>query len=163
MSQDPDWPIRVAAFDALQRLVHQHGEVLPWNVINEGFTYQGERLLFANRPRGIFWPRQMRESALSIKTNVPREGRVARYDELHSDEGFLYRFEGTDIDGRDNRRLVRAMELDAPLGMLRRSPSCARAATPWKNDTSASARPADPSRPVDRATPPNGEATCPNG
>lgn len=115
MHQDPDWPIRVAAFDALQRRVRQYGEVLPWELIDEGFTYQGETLHFANRARGIFWPRQMRETALSIKTTVPRQGREARYDDLFSDEGFLYRFQGTDVEGRDNRRLVRAMELDAPL------------------------------------------------
>jgi putative restriction endonuclease len=95
--------------------VQQYGEVLPWELIDAGFSYQGETLHFANRARGIFWPRQMRETALSIKTTVPRQGREARYDDLHSDEGFLYKFQGTDVEGRDNRRLVRAMELDAPL------------------------------------------------
>jgi putative restriction endonuclease len=115
MHQDPDWPIRIAAINALQRLVQQYGEVLPWELIDAGFSYQGETLHFANRARGIFWPRQMRETALSIKTTVPRQGREARYDDLHSDEGFLYKFQGTDVEGRDNRRLVRAMELDAPL------------------------------------------------
>lgn len=115
MHQDPDWPIRVAAFNALERLVHQYGEVLPWEIINAGFPYQGETLHFANRARGIFWPRHMRETALSIKTTVPRQGRETRYEDLDSDEGFLYRFQGTDVEARDNRRLVRAMELDAPL------------------------------------------------
>lgn len=115
MSLDPDWPIRNAAFQALRRLVERHGEVLPWEAIDEGFSYGGETLKFANRARGIFWPRQMREAALSIKTTVPRQGREARYDDLHSDEGFHYRFQGTDVASRDNRRLTRARELDAPL------------------------------------------------
>ncbi|GEN05873.1 putative restriction endonuclease [Myxococcus fulvus] len=115
MSPDSDWPIRVAAINALQERVRRHGDVLPWEVIDAGFTYKGETLHFANRARGIFWPRQMRETALSIKTTVPRQGREARYDDLPSDEGFDYRFQGEDVDGRDNRRLVRAMELDAPL------------------------------------------------
>ncbi|NTX08077.1 HNH endonuclease [Myxococcus sp. CA040A] len=115
MTQDPDWPIRVAAITALQQRVRQYGEVLPWDVIDAGFTYRGETLHFANRARGIFWPRQMSESALSIKTTVPRQGREARYDDLPSDEGFEYKFQGEDVEGRDNRRLVRAMELDAPL------------------------------------------------
>ncbi|WAM26804.1 HNH endonuclease [Myxococcus sp. NMCA1] len=78
-NQDIDWPIR----------------------------YQGETLNFANRARGIFWPRHMRETALSIKTTVPRQGREARYDDLRSNEGFQYRFQGTDVASRDNRRLAR--------------------------------------------------------
>ncbi|WP_225888446.1 hypothetical protein [Myxococcus xanthus] len=57
-NQDLDWPIRVAAMNALQHLVRQHGEVLSWDVIARGFTYQGETLNFANRARGIFWPRR---------------------------------------------------------------------------------------------------------
>ncbi|CAM4290179.1 MULTISPECIES: HNH endonuclease [Myxococcus] len=114
-NQDLDWPIRVAAMNALQHLVRQHGEVLSWDVIARGFTYQGETLNFANRARGIFWPRHMRETALSIKTTVPRQGREARYDDLRSNEGFQYRFQGTDVASRDNRRLVRGMEWDVPL------------------------------------------------
>lgn len=117
MHRDPDWPIRLAAFDALNQLVRRHGEALPWDAINQGFSFNGETLYFANRARGIFWPRQMQETALSIKTTVPRQGRVARYDDedVASDGAFRYRFQGTDIDARDNRRLMRAMELDAPL------------------------------------------------
>ena len=115
MHQDIDWPIRVAAMDALQRLVRQYGEVLPWELIDAGFPYQGETLHFANRARGIFWPRHMRETALSIKTTVPRQGREARYDDLRSNDEFQYRFQGTDVESRDNRRIVRGMEWDVPL------------------------------------------------
>jgi putative restriction endonuclease len=84
MHQDPDWPIRIAAINALQRLVQQYGEVLPWELIDAGFSYQGETLHFANRARGIFWPGRC------AKRRCPSRP-------------------------RDNRRLVRAMELDAPL------------------------------------------------
>ncbi|WP_228565334.1 hypothetical protein [Myxococcus sp. AB036A] len=37
-NQDLDWPIRVAATNALQHLVRRHGEVLSWDVIARGFT-----------------------------------------------------------------------------------------------------------------------------
>ncbi|RKG77432.1 HNH endonuclease [Corallococcus exercitus] len=114
---DNDQAIRLAAFNALQALVDLYGEVLSWDRIAEGFQLHGEQHLFANRTRGIFWPRQMQETALSIKTTVPRGSRVARYDDdnVASDGAFLYKFQGTDIEGRDNRRLMRAQQLDAPL------------------------------------------------
>ncbi|NPD27407.1 HNH endonuclease [Corallococcus exiguus] len=114
---DNDQAIRLAAFNALQALVERHGEVLPWEIIAEGFQLHGEQHLFANRTRGIFWPRQMQETALSIKTTVPRGSRVARYDDdnIASDGAFLYKFQGTDAEARDNRRLLRAQQLDAPL------------------------------------------------
>nr|WP_253895050.1 HNH endonuclease [Corallococcus exercitus] len=101
----------------MQALVERHGEVLSWDRIAEGFQLHGEQHLFANRTRGIFWPRQMQETALSIKTTVPRGSRVARYDDdnVASDGAFLYKFQGTDIEGRDNRRLMRAQQMDAPL------------------------------------------------
>ncbi|RKH43010.1 HNH endonuclease [Corallococcus sicarius] len=114
---DNDQAIRLAAFKALEGLVERYGDVLPWEVIQEGFTLHGEQHLFANRTRGIFWPRQMQQTALSIKTTVPRGSRVARYDDdnVASDGAFLYKFQGTDVEARDNRRLVRAQRLDAPL------------------------------------------------
>lgn len=115
MSLDPDWPIRTAAFQALRRLVDLRGEVLRWEDIDAGFRYGDEQLKFANRARGIFWPRHMTGSALSIKTTVPRQGREARYEDLQSGESFLYRFQGTDLESRDNRRLLLAKDWDAPL------------------------------------------------
>jgi putative restriction endonuclease len=117
VTSDPDWPIRIAAFSALQAMVKRHGEVLRWEVIDRGFPYQGEILHFANQARGIFWPRQMRDSALSIKTTVPRKGRTARYDDedVASDGAFLYRFQGSSIESRDNQRVVRARDAQAPL------------------------------------------------
>lgn len=115
MHQDPDWPIRSAAFDAIRRLVALHGDELPWSAIAKGFKYRGEKIYFIGRARGIFRPRQMRGAALSIKTTVPREGREARYDDLSSDDGFFYRFQGKNPDARDNRLLSLARGLDTPL------------------------------------------------
>lgn len=114
---DPDAGIRMAAFEQLHALVAVHGPVLPWELIAEGFTCRGEPLLFANKTRGIFRPRQMQGAALSIKTTVPRAGRDARYDDqVASDEGyFVYRFQGSDPDDWDNRLLYGAHRDRLPL------------------------------------------------
>lgn len=112
---DPDAEIRLVAFDALRSLVARHGEILPWEVIAEGFQHRGERILFANRARGIFRPKQMTAGALSIKTTVPKAGRVARYDDLAVEGGFVYHFQGTDPDTFDNNALEYSASLDAPM------------------------------------------------
>ncbi len=112
---DPDLEIRLAAFDGLRTLVRRYGEILPWEVIAEGFQFRGERVLFANRARGIFRPKQMVAGALSIKSTIPKAGRVARYDDLTVEGGFVYRFQGTDPDAFDNNALEYSASLDAPM------------------------------------------------
>ena len=72
---DPDRRIRAAAFAAIEKLSREWGGQIPWEALREGFQADGERVLFANRAKGIFKPRQM-SAALSIKTTVPRSGRL---------------------------------------------------------------------------------------
>lgn len=112
---DPDFQIRLAAFRELSRLTSVHGPVLTWVQIAQGFyTEDAERYLFANRARGIFRPAQMRGAALSIKTTVPRTGRIARYDDEEGSVGeFRYRMQGEDPDFFDNRLLQIAHESQA--------------------------------------------------
>ncbi|MBN1207056.1 MAG: HNH endonuclease [Myxococcaceae bacterium] len=115
-STDPDWPIRQAAFQQLAELTRLHGALLPWDVLTQGFTFRGELLYFATKAEGIFRPRQMRGGALSIKTTVPRRGRIPRYEDLASDDGaFFYRFKGGDPGNHSNQLLARAKDLQAPL------------------------------------------------
>ena len=85
---DPDWPIRAAAFKAVERLSVEAGWRIPWGVIERGFEYRGERIRLASKALGIFKPRQM-SAALSIKTTKPRAGRPSWY----RDQGA-----GTDTD-----------------------------------------------------------------
>lgn len=113
--RDHDAELRAAALTAMQRIVTRHGPILPWNLIAEGFDFRGERVLFANRARGIFRPKRLAGAALSIKTTVPRDGRVARYDDLASDEAFVYRFQGDDPDAHDNVALEHAWTDRAPM------------------------------------------------
>jgi putative restriction endonuclease len=84
----------------------RHG-VLPWPLIREGFTFRREQVLVANQPRGIFWPAQLKTGALSVKTSVPRAGRLRRYDdEIGADAPyFRYAYQGDDASNRDNTAL----------------------------------------------------------
>ena len=75
---DPDHRIRAAAFVAISQLSRRFNDHVPWEAIGDGFSMAGERILFANRAKGIFKPKQM-SAALSIKTTVPRSGRTPWY------------------------------------------------------------------------------------
>ncbi len=106
LAGDPDWPIRMAAFAQLKLLVARHGPVLPWSIIETGFAVDGHSFLFANKSKGIFRPAGMRGGALSIKTIVPRQGKVGRYVDLATDEMFSYAFQDRGAEYHDNRLLL---------------------------------------------------------
>lgn len=119
---DPDRRIRGAAFAAIEKLSRQHGGQIPWQVIRVGFQAGGETVLFANRAKGIFKPRQM-SAALSIKTTVPRAGRSLWYRDQSvgatnlDDATGLLRYD-LSRGGREdptNRALQAAMRRGAPL------------------------------------------------
>ena len=94
---EQDVDIRLAAFDAIGKLVEKVGRPLPWSEIANGFVFGGETILFASKPRGIYKPKQLERGALSVKTPVPRIGRTARYDDLSMEaDSFLYKFQGND-------------------------------------------------------------------
>jgi len=111
-----DETIRVAAFAALNSIVGIYGQPLSWSEISQGFTLGGEKVLFANRARGIFKPAVMQRGVLSIKTTIPRIGRGARYADIHDDSGsFTYRLQGSDPNAHDNRRLRENYEDQSPI------------------------------------------------
>ena len=84
---DFDQRVRAAAFAAMEKLCLQGGGRVSWESINAGFEIDGQKILFANRARGIFKPRQL-EAALSVKTTFPRQGRQPWYrDQIFGDEG----------------------------------------------------------------------------
>lgn len=85
-----------------------------------GFYVQGEHILYANRAKGIFKPRQM-SAALSIKTTVPRVGRLSWYNDqgifvenLDQETGLL-RYDLARGDDPTNKALLLAMQRNAPL------------------------------------------------
>ena len=120
---DPDAPLRAAAFAAIEKLSRQRAGWVPWKDIEPGFrTARGEQVLFANRAKGIFKPRQM-SAALSIKTTVPRAGRSPWYRDqdfdstgLDRDTGLLrYDLARGGLNDPTNRALQAAWRRRAPL------------------------------------------------
>lgn len=109
---DTDMMIRIRAFDWLADQVDIHGDVLPRELLQEGFDFQGQRVPLIS-PQGIFKPRIM-DLPLSITTS-PR----SPYDDAFGREGFLhYRYRGTDPNHRDNVGLRQAFEKNRPLVYL---------------------------------------------
>ena len=76
-----DREIRDRAFEHVLVLARIH-QAIPWSEIERGFEFNGEKVHFATKARGIFKPRQMR-TLLSIKTVTPRPGRRVWYDDQH--------------------------------------------------------------------------------
>lgn len=113
-----DHEIRMAAFEHLRDLVRLH-ERLNWQVIEKGFWFNGEKVHFATRPKGIFKPRQMTH-LLSIRTVVPRPGRGIWYHDQERVHGQIfdaqdvvdYAFSGTNPLDSDNQLLLNAYKND---------------------------------------------------
>jgi putative restriction endonuclease len=111
---DIDWQVRLAAFSALSNLTRTYGGVLPWAVIDAGFQFEGQTFRFANQSKGIFRPAGMKDAALSVKTTVPRTG-APKYEDIATDDAFVYAFQSRGPEYHDNKLLCRAIELGTPL------------------------------------------------
>lgn len=104
-----DFAIRRAAFDWLEHQVAIHGDVLPRDVLVQGFDWQGERVPLLG-PKGIFKPRIL-NIPISIAT-IPS----GPYDDGYSPDGLLrYRYRGEDPNHSDNVGLRQAMRERIPL------------------------------------------------
>ncbi len=105
-----DFSVRRVAFEWLSAQVRLHGDVLPRNLLAQGFTLDGVRVPLLG-PQGIFKPQALPEIPLSI-TTVPS----GPYDDgFSSDNLLLYRYRGTDPRHRDNVGLREAMRRRVPL------------------------------------------------
>jgi putative restriction endonuclease len=118
-SLDVDWQLRLAALDSLRRITERSGGVITREQMTAGFHFEGERVPFALRARGIWKPARLgaNGAALSITTASIRRGVTPRYDDqIASDDGwFEYRYQGTDPGAADNRAVRRAKEVGRPL------------------------------------------------
>lgn len=105
-----DARVRAATFDWLTEQVLKYGDVLPRQVLAQGF-YLGEKRVPLVGPQGIFKPQILDEAPLSI-TTAP-EG---PYDDAFGSDGLLrYSYRGTDPNHRDNRWLRNSMSYRLPL------------------------------------------------
>ena len=115
-----DFKIREASRAAIQKIVQTRGtNILPWNVISEGFSVNEQKIFFVTKAAGIFKPKELKDgAALSIKTVLPsRTGREAPYNDAELSDGlFSYRFERS---GRDNHLLIEAHRNCIPLIFFR--------------------------------------------
>jgi putative restriction endonuclease len=118
-SLDQDWQLRLAAFDALRRLTEPTGGVVTRDQMTAGFAFEGTRIPFALRARGIWKPAFLGRdgAALSITTASIRRGVTRRYDDqIGSDDNwFEYRYQGNDPRAPDNRAVRKAHVLGRPL------------------------------------------------
>lgn len=113
MPMDPelfDALVRRAAFDWVKSQVTRYGgDVLPRDLLKEGFEFQGHRIRLVG-PQGIFKPAAM-HLPISI-TTIPD----GPYDDGYlSNDLIAYKYRGTDPNHRDNRGLRELMQRRKPL------------------------------------------------
>ena len=108
-----DAAVRKAAFDWLEERTSREGDVLPREMLAQGFHWQGQRVPLVG-PAGIFKPRVLPQVPLSITTvpNGPYE------DSFGDDHRLIYRYRGTNPKHRDNVGLREAMLNRTPLVYL---------------------------------------------
>jgi putative restriction endonuclease len=112
---DLDTRVRTQAFQFLTEQTRLHGEVVPRDLLERGFDFEGRRVPLIG-PQGIFKPALLAEMPISITTVPVREGEARPYDDGVGPDGFLrYRYRGTDPGHRDNQGLRLAMGRQVPL------------------------------------------------
>jgi len=105
-----DAEVRLATFDWLSQLIEIHGDVLPRQVLAQGFNFKGARVPLLG-PQGIFKPKILPEIPISITTS-PK----GPYDDSFSADGFLlYKYRGTNPNHHENVRLRKAFSRKTPL------------------------------------------------
>ena len=112
-----DDDVRVRCFLALEALRARYGNDLPFvGALSDGFVYQGKRVPFLNRQKGIYRSAIQRgPAALSIQTSF----KGGPYDDVETDDGLLYAYRSGSIDQPDNRALRQAYALQVPLAYFR--------------------------------------------
>ncbi len=116
--------MRKQAFAHVLHLQQVH-DALTHQVLNGGFSFEGERIPLVNPRRGIFKPQKM-QFLLSIKTTFPGPGRKIWYDDqrnslrqiLAADHSVEYDFMGDDPNAAENRWLREAFENDIPIPVI---------------------------------------------
>ena len=102
--------IRLKAFDWLSKQVEVHGDVLPRQILAEGFKFEGNRVPLLG-PQGIFKPRVFQKIPISITTTIS-----GPYDDSFDQDGLLqYKYRGTDPNHHDNIGLKLAAKHRIPL------------------------------------------------
>ena len=104
--------LRIRCFLALDALRDKLGDELPYaDGLDQGFVFDGRRVPFMNRYKGIHHAQVQRGRAvLSIQTSWENP-----YADGDTDDGFGYAYRSGDVDQADNRSLREASALQAPI------------------------------------------------
>lgn len=104
-----DDQIRLAAFEWLDKQTTIYGDVLPRELLANGFYFKGERITLLG-PQGIWKPKIM-TYPLSITTI-----QGVAYEDINTPDGFLkYKYRGNDPNHPDNKGLRSLISLKKPL------------------------------------------------
>lgn len=110
-----DAQIRSEAFSFLQQQVVLRGEILSWELLRDGFVFQGRRVPLVSM-NGIFKPAILPEWPLTLRTAAPDGNKLRQYDdEIGSNGEIRYRYRGASPDIGDNVRLRGALNAGVPL------------------------------------------------
>jgi putative restriction endonuclease len=115
MIPERDESLRMACFASLDVLRAQHGEDIPYvSGLDAGFPFQGTRVPFFSRMKGIFRAAAQRgPAALAVQTSWK-----SPYGDSQSDDGFFYAYRAGSTDQADNRAIRSAFELAVPIVYL---------------------------------------------
>jgi putative restriction endonuclease len=124
-----DEGLREACFAELTRLLAAHGPDIPYRGgLDGGFEYDGRRIPFMTPYKGIFRARERQgPAALSINTSTK-----SPYRDRATADGWIYSYRAGDIAQPDNRALVAAYELQAPIAYFHATaPGYYKPLFPW--------------------------------
>ena len=96
---DPDLPLRQAAVARARQLTQAYDDLVPVEILRQGFMFEGERISFGSFQKGIHRARVQRgPAALTLTTSVKDP-----YVDVYDDAGFTYAYRTGPIDQADNR------------------------------------------------------------
>lgn len=109
MPENPENAIRLNAFKWLKEQTNLYGDVLPREILTQGFYYNNQRVTLVG-PQGI-WKPKILELPISITTVTD-----SRYKDSLKDSGLLiYKYRGNDPNHHDNKGLRKLLENNIPL------------------------------------------------
>ena len=121
LSDEIDQQIRLKAFEHIANLPKVNG-LLHYTQLDEGFTFDNDRITLHNRQKGIHKPWQMM-SLLSVKTVFPKSlvqatyrDQIDIYNKIYEGVDELdYSFMGADPNARENQYLLEAYKNNTPI------------------------------------------------
>jgi putative restriction endonuclease len=126
VEDEHDRRLRVAAIEHVRELSRRYDDVVPLDVLREGFRFDGRRISLNTFNSGIFRPKELHgPAALSVVTAPPKGNRPAPYEDSFDENAgvFDYRFREAHqptpaalaAAQRDNNTLVEAHRRSVPL------------------------------------------------